>query len=188
MGFHTPVRRGRAAGLSGANTEDAGAETLLSGPKEPCNSPKASIIASRALERATLADEDCPTERSEMLDSVSNPTAITVSKIIKLRVTISAKPACRLVFRLVLMANGGGCGILVKPIMEYNVITNGNCVMWIILTLQTKALTATLMPALPVIDRTPASISKPIQASRETSSWGEMRAWSESWRNGNVAR
>ena len=46
---------------------------------EPCV-PRAAAIAKEL---------DC---RSEMDDSVNNPTAITVSRIIRLRVTISANP------------------------------------------------------------------------------------------------
>ena len=53
----------------------------------------ANIIASRALFRAVLSAALCPVARSEMLERLSKPTAITVSKIIKVSVTISAKPA-----------------------------------------------------------------------------------------------
>lgn len=75
-----------------ATTADAVAETLWSGPMNFCKSPKASIIARRALVRAMLADEPWDDALSEMLESVSKPTAMIVSRIIKLRVTTKAKP------------------------------------------------------------------------------------------------
>ncbi|MEO6478155.1 MAG: hypothetical protein ABIQ96_23740 [Luteolibacter sp.] len=104
-------------------TEEAGAETLLSGPNEVCRSPKANIIASRALLRATLAAEVCPTDLNEMLESVSNPTAITVSRIIKLRVTIRANPDCRVLFGLVFMGKWGFFNDFEEILNDHNVIT-----------------------------------------------------------------
>lgn len=101
MDCQTPVRRGRWAV---AKTDEAGAETLLSTPMETCRSPNANIMASRALLRAMLPAADCPEERSEILDRVSKPTAITVSRIIKLSVTISAKPDSGVVLGFVFMA------------------------------------------------------------------------------------
>lgn len=71
---------------------DAGAETERSGPIVFCNSPNASIMASRALARATVADEDCAVDLKAMLESDSKPTAITVSRTMRSNVTIRAKP------------------------------------------------------------------------------------------------
>lgn len=52
----------------------------------------ASIIANLAFARALAIASPWPVDRIEMLDKVSSPTAITVSKIISDRVTINAKP------------------------------------------------------------------------------------------------
>ena len=76
-------------------TRLAGAVIRLSGPAVFCKSPIANISAIRALARATDIALVCPEDRSEMLESVNKPTAMTVNKIISDKVTISAKPlAC----------------------------------------------------------------------------------------------
>ena len=52
----------------------------------------ASIKAMRALARAVAMAVDWLAERREMDESVSRPTAMMVSRIIRLRVTTKAKP------------------------------------------------------------------------------------------------
>ncbi|WP_345714455.1 hypothetical protein [Luteolibacter yonseiensis] len=64
----------------------------LSGPAAFCRSPIASINASFALARAMAIASPCPVDLSEMLESDSNPTAVTVSRIIMVKVTMRAKP------------------------------------------------------------------------------------------------
>ena len=49
-------------------------------------------MARRALDRAVAIASPWPVARNVMLDRVSKPTAITVRRIIKLRVTTKAKP------------------------------------------------------------------------------------------------
>ncbi|MBC7927870.1 MAG: hypothetical protein H7039_19665 [Bryobacteraceae bacterium] len=67
----------------------------VSGPKLTCNSPTASIRASRAFARAICMASPCAELRREILERVNRPTAITVSRIMRDKVTISAKPFAR---------------------------------------------------------------------------------------------
>ena len=64
----------------------------VSEPASFCSSPSASIMARRALDRAVANVASWLEALREMLERVSRPTAMTVSKIINDRVTISANP------------------------------------------------------------------------------------------------
>ena len=88
----TPVVWG-LAGVAVRTSEEA--VTARSGPSDFCKSPMASISASRALLRAVAIS--CPwlDARNEMLDKVSKPTAMTVSRIISESVITKAKPLDR---------------------------------------------------------------------------------------------
>ena len=68
---------------------------LVSCPVFNWSWPSARRTASRALLRASIIAEELDDARSEMVDRLSNPTAMTVSKIINERVTIRAKPLSR---------------------------------------------------------------------------------------------
>ncbi len=90
--FQAPVRCGCWA-LS--ITDAAGAETLWSGPRVACSSPRASNMARRALLRAVVAAISWDEDLSAMPDRVSKPTAMMVRRIMSVSVTTKANPFCR---------------------------------------------------------------------------------------------
>ena len=87
--FHAPVRWGWREFLM---TEDAGAETLWSGPREAWRSARASIMARRALLRAVAAAVPWFVVLRATLERVRRLTATTVRRIINIRLTTRAKP------------------------------------------------------------------------------------------------
>ena len=64
----------------------------LSGPTEVCNSPIASIKASRALLRAKAMAAPCVVARRVSDERLKSPTASRVSRTVRLRVMTKAKP------------------------------------------------------------------------------------------------
>jgi len=77
---------------NGEDTIALFAETRRSGPMVFCKSPSASISANRALARASPCAIVCELLRNEMAERLSNPTAITVNRIISASVTTKANP------------------------------------------------------------------------------------------------
>ena len=73
----------------------ARAVTRVSGPVCFWSSPMARARARRALARAVAWAWEWVELRKDMLESVSSPTAITVSRISSESVMISAKPRLR---------------------------------------------------------------------------------------------
>ena len=74
----------------------ARAVTRWSGPAFFCSSPIANIRARRALDRAVAMAFPWADTRSEMLESVNSPTAMTVTKTISMIVITKAKPDLKL--------------------------------------------------------------------------------------------
>ena len=66
--------------------------TRVSCPVSDWSWPSANCMESRAFWRASAMATELDAERSETDDSVSKPTAMTVSRIIRLSVTTKAKP------------------------------------------------------------------------------------------------
>lgn len=74
---------------------EEGAVMRVSAPACFCNSPMANMRASRALARAFAPANPRSELLSDIVDRLSKPTAITVSRISRLSVTTRAKPfAC----------------------------------------------------------------------------------------------
>ena len=89
---HAALQRGLVAP---ASVRSAVPVTLWSGPVADCNSPIASIMAIRALERATAIASLAPAERRLTAESESSPTDSKVIRSISNRLMTRAKPRWR---------------------------------------------------------------------------------------------